>query len=95
MGGKGEFQEVLQAMKPTSELFPVPFPRFDEIREALDLDAADGGLDVERFDVIPEVGIDVFVVVSLREFAELPHEAFAAGIVYAGWAPAIAAPIPE
>jgi len=41
------------------------------------------------------VAVNVFVVVALGEFAELPAEAFVAGVVFAGGAPAVAAPIAE
>ena len=41
------------------------------------------------------MAIDVLVVVAFGEFAELPAEAFVAGVVFAGGAPAVAAPIAE
>ena len=51
--------------------------------------------DVERLQIVAEMGVNVFVVVALRQFAELPVEAFAAGVVLAAGAPAVAAPIAE
>ena len=95
VSGQGEFEEILQLLESTPQAFPVPFACFHKVGQAFDLDATDGRLDVEGFDVIAEVGIDVFMVVSLGEFAELPLEAFAAGVVLAGGAPAVAAPVTE
>ena len=39
--------------------------------------------------------VGVLVVVAVRQVAELPVEALAAGVVVAGVAPAIAAPVAE
>ncbi len=57
--------------------------------------AANGGLGIERLQVESEVAVNVFVVVALGELAELPAEAFVAGVVLAGGAPAVAAPVAE
>jgi len=48
---------------------------------------ADGGLHVRELEVVANVRIDVLVVVSAGELAELPLEALAAGVVFAGSAP--------
>ena len=39
--------------------------------------------------------VNVFVVVSEGEIAELPLETLAAGVVFAGIAPAVASPVAE
>lgn len=95
VGRQGEFEYGLESVKTPAQLLPVPFPGLDESGQAADLDASDGGLDIEWLHVVAEVRIDVFVVVTFGEFAELPHEAFAAGVILAGRAPAIAAPVTE
>src|SRR5262249_27674384 len=68
-------------------------PSGHEFRQLAELLPADGGLDVERLQVITEVTIDVLVVVTTRELTQLPTKSFAAGIVLAGRAPTIATPI--
>ena len=49
----------------------------------LQLLPADGRLHVERLEVVAEVAVDVLVVVAVRQVAELPAEALAAGVVLA------------
>ena len=55
----------------------------------------DGGLHVGHLQVVADVGVDVFVIVAAGQLAQLPLEALAAGIVFAGFAPAVAAPVAE
>ena len=50
---------------------------------------------IERLEVVAEVTVDVFVIVALGQLAELPAEALAAGVVFAGGAPAVATPVAE
>ena len=45
--------------------------------------------------VVADVRVDVLVVVAVRQVAELPVEALAAGVVLARVAPAVAAPVAE
>jgi len=95
VGGEGEVDDFFQAVEAPAEPFPVALAGLDEVREAAELDSADGSLGVERLHVEAEVAVDVLVVVAFRQFAELPLEALAAGIVLAGSAPAVAAPVAE
>ena len=82
-------------MEASAQAFPVLFAGFDEVGEFFELDAADGGLCVEGFEVVAKVTVNVFVIVTFWKFAELPHEALAAGIVFARSTPAVAAPVSE
>src|SRR5205814_6061428 len=66
-----------------------------EAIDLLQLLPADGGLQVERLQVVAEVAVDVLVVVAVGEFAQLPAEALAAGVVLAAGAPAVTAPVAE
>lgn len=66
-----------------------------EVRELLQLRAADGSLHVCDAEVHPKVRVDVFVVVALRQFAVLAIEAMAAVVVLAGSADTVAAPVAE
>jgi len=95
MRGQHEIEELGAVIKATAKVFPIINASLDELRQTLKLNAANGSLNIEGFEIIAEMGIDVFVVVALGEFAELPVESFAAGIVFAAGAPAIAAPIAE
>ncbi len=86
---------MFQSVETAAQLFPVSFSGLNKIREALDLHPADGGLDVEGFDVVAEVGVDVLVIISLWKFSKLPLETLATSVVLSGWAPTVAAPIAE
>jgi hypothetical protein len=90
-----EGEKFLERRERAAEGLPVAFPRLDEIRQLAELRAADGGLDVERLQIVAEMGVNVFVVVAFGQFAKLPAETLVAGVVLAAGAPAIAAPIAE
>ena len=95
MGGEAEFEDILEIGEACAEDFPVAFAGFDESGEFFELLPAYGGLGVERLEIVAEVAVNVFVVVALGQLAELPTEALAAGVVFAGGAPAVAAPVAE
>ena len=95
MGGERELEIFFESVKTTAEALPVLFARFDEIGQSLQLDATDRGLGVERFQVVAEMTVNVFVVVAFGELAELPLESFATSIVFARGTPAIATPVAE
>ncbi len=95
MGGEAEFEDIFEIGEADAESFPVSLAGLDEGGEFFELLTADGGLRVERLEVVAEVAVDVFVVVAFRQLAKLPAEAFAASVVFAGGAPAVAAPIAE
>ncbi len=95
MGGQAEFEDIFQVCKACAEDFPVALAGFDEGGQFFELLSAYGGLGVERLEVVAEVAVDVFVIVALGQLAELPTEAFAAGVVFAGGAPAVATPVAE
>ena len=95
MGRQLELDELLQVGERGAEIIPVVHARLDEGGQFLQLLTADGRLRVERLQVVAQVRVDVFVVVALRQLAELPAEAFVTGVVLAAGAPAVAAPVPE
>ena len=95
MCGQAEFEDIFEVGETSSEDFPVAFASFDEGGKFFELLTADGCLGVERLEVVAEVAVDIFVIVALRQLAELPTEAFAAGVVFAGGAPAVATPVAE
>src|SRR5208283_4795414 len=88
-----EVENRVQVAKAVAEAVPVVDAGLDELGEFLELDSADGGLDVEGLEVVAEMGVGEFVVVAFGQFAQLPVEAFAAGVVHAAGAPAVPAPV--
>src|SRR4051794_31257760 len=90
-----ELEELLEIGQAAAQILPVAPACFAEGGELLNLLPADGCLNVERLQVITEVGVDVLVIVAEGQFAELPAKAFTAGVVLAARAPAIAAPVAE
>ena len=69
--------------------------RRDETVEPVQLRQRAGGLHVGDLEVVAEVGVGVLVVVAVGQVAQLPAEALAAGVVLAGRAVAVAAPVAE
>src|SRR5262245_12532473 len=67
----------------------------DERIQLLQLLSADGGLDVERLQIVAEMAVYVLVIVAGGQIVQLPAEALTAGVVLAGWAPAVPPPIAE
>lgn len=91
--GKLEIEKLFKFRQGGTQGLPVLAAGFVEGGQFLELGAANGGLKVERFKVISEVAVDVFVVVALGEFPELPAESFVAGVVATTGTPAIASPV--
>ena len=54
-----------------------------------------GGLEIGRFKIVPNVGIDIFVIVSFRETPQLPTKTFRTGIGLTRRAPAVPSPITQ
>ena len=59
------------------------------------LGESDRSLHISDLEIEAGVGIDVFMIVTLRKAAELPAESLAAGIFFARVAPAVSTPVPE
>jgi multidrug efflux pump subunit AcrB len=86
-------------LQSTAQLLALPMGQANGADQTLgqpaQLHAPDGRLHVERLQVVAEVLVNVFVIVALGEFAKLPVEAVAAGVVVATVAPAVAPPVAE
>src|SRR5438128_158983 len=67
----------------------------DEVVEAVELLDPDRRLQVGRLQVVAEVRVDVLVVVALRKVAVALLETDPAGVLAAGIAPAVAAPVAD
>ena len=59
-----------------------------EVRQFPELGHSDGRLHVSQLQVVADVRVSVFVIVSERQIAQLPVKALAAGVVLARIAPA-------
>lgn len=64
---ESEFRQLPQAVV---QPFEVPFPRRREAVELIELGAADRRLQVGRLQIVAEVAVNVFVIVSGRKRAE-------------------------
>lgn len=84
---ESEFRQLPQAVV---QPFEVPFPRRREAVELIELGAADRRLQVGRLQIVAEVAVNVFVIVSGRKRAEPAREPAAAAVVFAGTAGAVA-----
>ncbi|MOA38863.1 hypothetical protein D3C78_1605920 [compost metagenome] len=73
----------------------VAFTRSDEIIDPVHLRQGAGGLHVGDLQVVAKVRVGVLVIVALRQFTQLPAEAFAAGVVLARAAIAVSPPVTE
>ena len=91
----GEDKHVLQRLEARAKPGEVAAAGGDEAVELVELGHAHGRLHVGELQVVADVGIDVFVVVAVRQVAELPVEPLAAGVVVPRLAPAVAAPVAE
>ena len=94
-GGFGQDEEFLQARQPVVQRSEVSPPRLDESVQLVELRHAHRGLHVGELQVVANVRIGVLVIVSAGQVAQLPTEPLAAGVVAAGFAPAVAAPVAE
>src|SRR5271170_3154050 len=63
--------------------------------ELVQLCYADSSLHVGQLQVVADVGVDVLVVITPRQLAKFVLEAFAAGVLLTGSAPAVATPVAE
>src|SRR5574344_121104 len=87
-----ELGNILKAFIKAGE---VGLAFLDEGRELLQLGATDGRLHVGRLEVVTEMTVDVLMVVTKGQFAELLRKTATTGVVMAGFAPTIAAPITD
>src|ERR1051326_2556944 len=85
-GQNEKFFEIAQAFLQARKVGP---PRLYEPGQLLQLRHADRRLHVGHFEVVADMRVDVLVIVTAGETAELPLESFAAGVLFAGIAPAV------
>ena len=95
VGGEHEIEIFFEIAQAVAQVVPVIDAGLDEVGKFFQLNAADGGLDVQGLQIVAEVGINIFVVVAFGQFAELPVKTLATSIVHAPRTPAIATPIAE
>ena len=91
--GQRKLEKFVKLAKSLAKDVPIAFSGFDEGGKFFELLTSDRSLGVEGLEIISEVAVNVFVVVTLGEFPELPAEALVAGIIFSGRTPAVATPI--
>lgn len=95
MGWQGELEHFVQIRQARAKNFPVALPGLDEIRQLFELASSDGSLRIERLQVVAKVAVNIFMVVSFGQFSKLPAKPLPAGVILAGSAPTVPAPIAE
>src|SRR5262245_1199536 len=94
-GGSRQNQKLFILLQLVQKAGMVSTPCLDKGVKLAELLPTYRCLDVERLQAVTEMAVDVFVVVAMGQVAQLPVEALIAGVVLAGSAPAIAAPVAE
>ena len=87
-----KFWPFREPFGPSAKIF---FSSFNEERELLHLLRADGGLHVCDLQVIADMRIDIFMVVTFRQIPILRGKSFPTSIVLASSAIAIATPVAD
>ena len=64
-----ELEELLELGQTFAQVLPVLFPCFHKCGKFLELFDADRSLRVERLQVVADVAVDVFVIVTARQIA--------------------------
>src|SRR5260221_7652522 len=88
-----ENEVLLVALEPAEIKARVASARLDELRQLLELRDAQRRLHFADLQVVPEIRVNVLVIVAHGQLAELPLETLAARVAHARLAPAIAAPV--
>ena len=92
-GRLGQVHEFFAVLQTFFQEGIVVFAGLDELRGLVQLGQSTGCLHIGDFKVVAQVAVGVFVVVAIRQVTQLLAKAFAAGVVFAGLAKAIAAPV--
>jgi len=77
------------------EFVEVIFSSGDELLEFPELGAADGSLHGRHLEVVTDMAVNVLVIITEGQGAELLTETFPAGVAFATGAVAIPAPVPD
>lgn len=81
MSRETELEVFFEIRKATAQLFPVLFAGFNEGGQFFELLASDRSLGVQGLQVKTQMAVNVLVIKTVGKFAELPLEAFVAGVV--------------
>ena len=95
LGGLRQLNELLAVLEAFPQEGKVVLARLNEVGRLVQLRQAAGGLHVSDLEVVAHVTVGVLVIVALRQLAQFPAKALAAGVVLAGRAVAVAAPVAE
>src|SRR5262249_38675092 len=86
---------VFPSAQPFMQAPEISPPRRDKALDLIGLRQTDRGLKIGSLQVITDIRINIFVIVTAGQLAELPVKALSASIRFAGIAPAVPAPIPD
>jgi len=91
--GPGQDRAVGIGCQDLSEFLEIFFALDYELLEFLQLGAADGSLHVRYLEVITDMAVNVFVVITERQGAELLAETFPAGVAFSPGTVTVPAPV--
>src|SRR5580698_1832172 len=92
-GGFGHDEDVVKIAERSVKCGEICAPSGDESGQLLELCDSDGGLQVSCLEVVTDVAVNIFVVVSAWQIAKFPFKAATAGIRFSRIAPAVTTPI--
>ena len=91
----GKHDAVFQPCQFRFQKGEVGLSRLNEGSGLLELRETTGGLHVADLQIVADMAIGVFVIIAMRQVAELPVEPFVTGVVLAWKAITVTSPIPE
>ena len=93
--GPGKDEAVFERFQNPGEFPKILLAPGDELIEFFELGTADSGLHLRDLEVVADVAVNVFVVITEGQVPELPAKAFPAGVAFPAGAVAIPAPVPD
>src|SRR5690606_21713544 len=93
--GLRQDQLISAAGQTLAEPVEIAFARRDAVSQTVHLRQGAGGLHVGDLQVVAQMRVGVLVIIAFRQVAQLPAEAFAAGVVFAWCAVAVTPPVAE
>lgn len=93
--GPGKDETVFEGFQDLGEFPEILLTPGDELVKFPELGATDGGLHVRDLEVVADMAVNVFVIITKGQGAELLAEAFPAGVAFPPGAVTIPAPVAD
>src|SRR5712664_4979020 len=93
--GDRQQKNIFEMLKAIPQIFPIASTCLNEFIQPFKLGEPDRGLHVGNLQIIAEVRVDIFVIISERQFSELPAKPLLASVVLARVAVTIPSPIAD